>query len=294
MPVNINKHLFTETGTDCNALNVLGTLVHRFPDVGDYLVSVTRNGSPVGERLIVVSEENHSRQASVDLSTIDSGINSNSRDCSCEAEEVQCIRPDGYGVFHVSSGPGGYSTVINPLAERDVQEFDSEELTEYDRFAVVLMRPGTYVMRNLLTDDTGTVDVAYPNPDTERPDDPVTVTCSENGFDPAAVDLVPAQGLVFDIETSSHVQVELKEPHERATEEPNPSSGNRRIRPVSRIQSQLDPGELTVEELKKELDATNRENVLRGFLSKELANKGRKGAIEAIKARIHTVSSSEG
>ena len=38
--VRLNRHLFTETGTDSGALTVLGTVVHRFPDPGDYLVVI--------------------------------------------------------------------------------------------------------------------------------------------------------------------------------------------------------------------------------------------------------------
>lgn len=294
MSININTHLFTETGTDSDALNVLGTLVHRFPDEGEYLVSVTRKDNHVGERLIVVDDEYHSRQATIDLSSIDSELDVADGDCSCEAEEFQCIRPDGYVVFHVASGPGGYSVVVDPLAERDVREFDSGELTEYDRFAATLMRPGTYTMRNHIHDTKGTIEVAYPDPDGDRPDTPVTVTCTDDEFDPAAVDVVPAQGLVFDIEDPSHVQIELEKPHERATEDADGPGAIRSPRPDRGGQSRLSPDELSIDELETELTAINRRRELRSLLLTERAGENRNGAIRAINDRLRELDRSEG
>lgn len=293
MALDINTRLFAETGTDSDALNVLGTLVHRFPDEGEYVASVTRGGDLVGEELLVVDDEYHARQATIDLASVGSPLDDDRPDCTCEGEDYQCIRPDGFGVFHVGRGRGGYSVRIDPLAERDVREFDSGELDEYDRFAAGLLRPGTYVVRNRVQGVTGEVEVAYPDPDADRPDEPVTVTATESGFEPTAVEMVPGQGLVFDVQAPSHLQIELEQPHERATADPDEGAVGRQARADPHDQARVNPDDLSIADLQRELSGMHRRNELRSVLLAERASKNRDGAIEAIRARLEEVSGPE-
>lgn len=300
--LKLNRHLFTETGTDSGALNVLGTLVHQFPDEGDYVVDIMKDGDPVGRRLIVVSDDHHAIQATIDLSSLadgDSGCDCTDM-CSCEAEDYDCIREDGYAVFTVASGAGGYAVQIASLDERDVEEFDGAGLTDYDTFAAVLMRPGTYAMYNRLTGDEGEVTVVYPDPDRGRKAvrEPVEVSIGDGGLDPAAVELHPGQGLVFRIETTARVAIELEEPHERAVEEPTtsttisrrprgPGSGMRRIEP------RFDPGNLSVDELEAELENVRGRAELRALLLAERRDRDRSTAREVIRRRLRDLDRGE-
>lgn len=285
MSTQLNKHLFSATRTASNDLTVLGTLVHRFPDDGDYLVSVSQNGEPVGERLVVVDEEYHSRQATIDLAAVDSAIDQEDRDCGCEGESFHCIRPDGHVTFHVSSGPGGYDVVVDPLAERDVREFEGNELTEYDHFAATLLRPGTYTMRNTLAETEGEITVAYPDPDRDRPSEAARVTASDDGFEPESVDVVPAQGVVFEMDDPARIVVELDEPHEDAREDVSDAGRSQLARDSIRATPSFDPAELTVDEVETELEAVSRRSELRSLLLTERAGENRRGVVRAIRNR---------
>ena len=302
--LRLNRHLFTETGTDSGALNVLGTVVHQFPDEGDYVVEVTREGEPVGRRLLVVSDDYHSVQADFDLAafgpTTAEGADDcdcggvGGRDCDCEGEPYTCIREDGFGVFHVGRGPGGYAVVVDPVGERrEAREFDSTELAEDDTFAAVLMRPGKYVVRNRETGDEGSVTVTYPDPDRGREAvrEPVAVECTDEGFDPAEAELHPGQGLVFTVETPARIQIELVEPHERATDDARPVRVSNPRRPGlaargRRRQSRVDPGDLSTADLKPRLESVTSPLELRAVLAAERRGQNRAGAKRAIARRL--------
>lgn len=292
MSTNMNNHLFTATGTASAALNVLGTLVHRFPDEGEYLVTATREDVLVGETIVVVDEAYHSRQVTLDVSELDDSVEASSGNRSCEAEDVHCIRPDGYGVFHVASGPGEYRVSIESFEERDVHELDSTELSEYDRFAATLMRPGTYTMRNKTQNVSGTIEVAYPDVDAGPgiPEDAVEVTSTAAGFEPATVEVEPTQGIIFDIRDPSHIQIELEEPHERATEDPGRPTQNHPDGPDRSDKVRPDPNELTLEDLVTELSAINRPTQLHAMLTAERTDKNRDEAIRHIKQRLQEVT----
>lgn len=282
--LSLNRHLFTETGTDSGALNVLGTIVHRFPDEGDYLVTARRDGRPVGQRVLVVGEEYHSQAAQIDLGSLEDGGDGCS--CSCEAEDVICIRPDGFGVFHVSRGPGGYHVTVDPLEERDVQELDGAALTEYDTVSATLFRPGRYSIRNDLTDHASTIDVPYPEKGDQRPTEPVRVECDDRGFTEESITVAPAQGLVVEVDTDARIVIELDEPHEEASTDvdetpekgPRPPRGHR-----------IDPRRHDVEDLEKRLDAVERPGELKLMREVERASGNRSKATQAIERRLRDV-----
>lgn len=303
--LRVNRHLFTETGTDSASLNVLGTLVHQFPDEGDYVVEVSRDDQLLGSRLLVVSDEYHAVQADFDLSTFGeprAGTEADDCDCTgpctCEAQEHTCIREDGYAVFYVGRGPGGYTVTVDPVGERrEAREFDSTKLGEDDTFAVVLLRPGTYAVRNPLADAATSVVVTYPDPEKgkEAVRQPVPIECTEDGFEHEreALEVHPGQGLVFDIGTPSRVVVELREPDERATEGGGPGrvrmvnpnrpslSGRRR-----RLRPRVDPTERSVEELESALASVTNVSEVRAVLAAERRGENRSTAVEAIGRRL--------
>lgn len=299
--LRINRHLFTETGTDSGSLNVLGTLAHQFPDEGDYLIEVSRDGRVLGSRLLVVSDEYHALQADFDLSTFGPGAGAGedcdcTGACTCEGQGYDCVREDGYAVFYVGRGPGGYAVTVDPVGERrEAREFDSQELVEDDTFAAVLLRPGTYAAVNRATGDEARVVVTYPDPERgpEAVREPVTVECADDGFDPAGIEIHPGQGLVFRIGTPSRIVIELREPHEKAADDGRPGTvrvANPRRPPLSgsrrTIRPRFDPSELPVDDLEAELRSVTGVTEARAVLAAERRGKDRSTAVDAIRRRL--------
>jgi hypothetical protein len=138
----------------------------------------------------------------------------------------------GYALFTSSRREGSYAIVAEgaargaepkqapgkpaPENQAGAERFDSRRLGPADLFAVTMIRPGTYALTNTLTGAKGRITVAYPTMGREpyRPPAPLTVQCTAQGFAPAAIDLQPAQGIVFRFAVPSHIKIDLVEPND--------------------------------------------------------------------------------
>jgi hypothetical protein len=91
--------------------------------------------------------------------------------------------------------------------------WDSTKLVAGDLYALSIARPGTYSMRNSADGAEATVVVTYPVRGNRayRPAAPVTVRCTERGFEPKEVTLGPLQGLVVQVEAPARVVIDLVE-----------------------------------------------------------------------------------
>jgi len=122
----------------------------------------------------------------------------------------------GYASFTGPPGLANRAVVrrVDASGEQHDVEFDSAELAPEDLFALTLLRPGTYAMRNVLGDHSGRIVVTYPVlSDTRyRPGDPVEVRAGEAGFDPESLEVGPGQGIVFRLGTRSRITVDLVDP----------------------------------------------------------------------------------
>lgn len=289
----LNHYLFKETGTDSGELNVLGTLVHRFPDEGDYMIEVRQGETLVGSRLLAVSDDYHTLQATYDLSAFgDTGECDCGSKCSCEGD-FDCIREDGAAVFHVGSGPGGYSVTVEPVGERrERREFDSGKLVEDDAFSALLLRPGSYTARNTLGDAAAELTVNYPEGRMGAANqDALVVTVTDAGFQPATIEMDPGRGVSFVVETDARIVIELDEPDERASNDPE------RMRPVRRSDridvtsiTPFDPSEITASEIESEVATINTATELRAVLLAERRGNNRKTVARTIRNRIREVS----
>lgn len=289
----LNHYLFEETGTDSAELNVLGTLIHRFPDEGDYVIEVRRGDTLVGSRLLAVSDDYHTLQVTYDLSAFgDTGECDCRPKCSCEGD-FDCIREDGAAVFHVGSGPGGYSVTVDPVGERrERREFDSGELAEDDAFSALLLRPGSYTAKNTLGDASAELTVNYPDGRTGAANqDAIVVTVTDDGFEPAEVEMDPGRGVSFVVETEARIVIELDEPHEKATDDLDrrrPSRRSDRIAVTS--VTPFDPSDHTASEIESEVATINTATELRAVLLAERRGDNRKTVVETIRNRIRDVS----
>lgn len=217
--MSLNTHLFTEIGTDSGAINVLGTVVTPFEDTDTYRLDLFRNGRFITHRTLVVTDDTPANQVNLDLATLPELQQErvHDRDCQCDAHETLEVRENGYLVLYVSQGPGGFAAVAyRPEVNNDEPAFDSRVLDEGAYFSALLLRPGQYVARN--KHNQATYEFAIPRPerpeDLEIPDEPVRVTLSDQGFVADEEVVQPGQGLVFEIQTTARIIINLVESDE--------------------------------------------------------------------------------
>ncbi len=211
---SFDSHLFTQFGLDSAKLTMAASVIHSFGEAGQYRGTVRRGAGPEATFYVSVDKHCAVAQENIDLARIVAGPPNAGDCCGAGGEHRFVVHPKGYVLFHVGGGAGGFSVNVRIASdEPDLPAYDTQrQLLPGDRFAGVLLRPGTYVMRNLLTQAEGELVVAYPvlGKTPNRPS-PVSI---ESGayFEPRRVELVPAQGIVFDIQQAAHIQVELVRP----------------------------------------------------------------------------------
>jgi hypothetical protein len=209
-----DRYLVSQTDLDSGALTRLGVIVHQLSDVGRFEAKVVRAGRSEGSFSVMVSEESHSAQARINLSHPEA----EAKACECGAEHAHEVMPKGYLVLLVSEGPGGHSVLLGPSDDPKATPFDSTRLTGGDRFAITILRPGTYGVSNVLTGAEARIKVAYPRVGRRpsAPPKPVQIACTEQGFVPSEANVRAGQGLVYVCRTSSRIVIRLLEPDDRA------------------------------------------------------------------------------
>jgi hypothetical protein len=218
MKAYINRHIFTQTTLDSAALTQLGAVVRNFPEPSDYLGTIFHQEQPVGRFYLSIDDNCPATQVNVDLATV--GRERSAEGCSDGPSMGRfVVSPEGYVVFHVSRGAGGFAVTLAKAGRRREQTeelFDSRELKLGDLFAVTLIRPGRYSVRNLNTRARGEIVVAYPRIGREpfRPGDPVAIRCTNRAFEPSSIRINAAQGQAYNIQTESptRIKIELVEP----------------------------------------------------------------------------------
>ena len=228
MLTTFDRFLFTQIGLDSGALTMLGTVVHSFREAGEYRGTVRVADRPEATFYVSVDKTCAVAQVNIDLAKL---ISDSAGDADC-CEEIAgprfVVHPKGYAVFHVGSGPGGYSVNVRRADEdRNLKAYDSRELQPGDIFSAVFIRPGTYAIKNLLSKAEGEFTVAYPvvGKTAFRPPPPVNVECGQ-GFDPRSVQLHPSQGINFHVKASARIKIELTRPEDGpGPQEPTGRSG---------------------------------------------------------------------
>jgi hypothetical protein len=224
MKLTFDQNLFTQTGLDSGALNMLGALTHSLSEPGDYRGSVHRGSENIAAFYIVADKNSPVAQANIDLSTLDPSVikapshhldDQGPRCCgdSHSGTTTQfTVNPKGFLVFHVSAGAGGYAVMVRKAAEDpNTTIFNSRELSEGDVFSASIIRPGTYSVENVLTNAKGQIIVAYPRrgETAYRPPGPIVFHCSANEIEPERADLQPGQGINFHFKVRSRIKIEL-------------------------------------------------------------------------------------
>jgi hypothetical protein len=218
--VNIasNPYLFTQIGLDSGMLTMLGSIVHRFNEPGEYRGISLRENVPDAVFYLTVERDRAINQVNIDLATLEQTAAANC--CACGKNHGSPSRghfvlgEQGYAVFHVSAGPGGYAVRVGRAAKEPEQKvFNSTELNDEDLFAATILRPGRYSLRNLVRSDAapGELHVNYPPVGTtpHRAPAPMRVECTPTGFSPSSLEITATQGCVFAPQIPSRIKIEL-------------------------------------------------------------------------------------
>ena len=215
MKTMLDFNVFTQIGLDSSAITLLGTVVHRFAEPGSYRGTVRSGGLPEATFYVSVDPTCAVAELRVDLAKLAGDGSTKESCCAGEAPALHfVVHPRGYAVFHVSSGSGGYSVNVRRADENpEVKAYDTRILQPDDIFAGVLLRPGTYSIRNLLTDASAEAVVVVPvtGRAAYRPPPPVTIEVGRT-IEPRQVPLQPAQGFSMQVKEQAHIRIELVKP----------------------------------------------------------------------------------
>lgn len=170
----VNRHLFGDT-VDSRALTVPAMVFHHMAESGEYSGTVFQGARETGSFRLKVGAG--PGQVNIDLANL---------------APVYEVGAGGYAVFHVSGGSGGFAAVI----AREGYVFDTRKLQAGDLFAVTLMRPGAYTVRNEVTGETARVLVAGAAADSLA----FNITVTDQSMSPQQVEVAGGQGIVFRLE----------------------------------------------------------------------------------------------
>lgn len=214
MNLTFDQNLFTQVSLDSGLLTILGSVIHSFPEPGEYRGSVHKTGGGQAVFYITVDRNSPAAHVNIDLASLREYSDAGQKEC-CDnnPENHFTVNPKGYVVFHVSRGSGGFSVHVRQAVEDPKENvFNSQELGDGDIFSAAIIRPGTYTMSNRKA--KGEIVVSYPEmgKTAYRPPAPIRVQVSPEGFEPAHIELKPGQGLVFDIKATARIVVKLIKP----------------------------------------------------------------------------------
>jgi hypothetical protein len=213
MTAMFDRNLVTQIGLDSGALTMLGAVVHSFREPGQYRGTVRSGDLPEAVFYISVDKSCAVAHATIDLAKLVPATDATP--CRPPPGDLRfLVHPKGFVLFNVSGGPGGYSVNVRRATEDpEVKAYDSRRLEPGDVFSGVLFRPGTYSIRNLLSQATAEASVAYPvvGDTAYRPPAAAVAQCAET-IEPHRIELQPMQGLNFEIKVPARIRIELTAP----------------------------------------------------------------------------------
>lgn len=214
--LNLDPNLFAQTGLDSGALTMLGAVVNRFDEPGEYRGTVRRGDSIETVFYLSVDRESPVAAADIDLARLAGSLPDRpgaEEACCCpsETEARFSVNPRGFVLFRVSGGKGGYSVNLRRAdPSQDTRVFNSTMLDDGQIFTARILRPGRYTVTNTRGDTRAELVVGTPPKPFSgyRPPEPLRITVGEGGFDPERIALEPAQGLIFECRTPSRIVIE--------------------------------------------------------------------------------------
>jgi hypothetical protein len=220
----LNAEFIRQVSFDSASPGGSSSVLHRFDEPGEYVVSFVRDEQIVQRAALTVrkvepTDREVPTQVEFDLTAL-SRPAPKEVCCPVDTRIVDefgsrfSVKAGGYASFTASKPQGAYLIRAERVAEGEkYRTFRSEHLEGADLFAVTLIRPGTYSVDNLVGGAQSKIRVAYPVVGTKpyRPPPPVTIECTESGFSPSLTDLQPAQGVVYKFKTPSRIKIRLEQ-----------------------------------------------------------------------------------
>lgn len=202
--VVVNAFLFDQTSFDSAGLTPLATIHHPLLTDGVYDGTVIRDGTEVGGISITVNPTSSIMQLELDLGTI--GKHSYMGGSRRVPEYVV-----GYGAYLtlcVKQDSGCYSFKLWNRATGAIEQ-DSGTLQSGDLFAVVLLRPGSYTVREELSGTEVELEVTQILAgDTSAIPEPLQIDIATIGSEANMVSS-PGQSIVFQASSSARITIEM-------------------------------------------------------------------------------------
>ena len=203
MSTKINSHLVKTKNIASYPLGVLGSIAHPVTKEGVYLGTIKFKKQTVAKFKLVVDSDVKQTQLDIDFAN----LHRQSQRKATEQIMEYKLNPEGYLMFFVSSGPGGYHVVMDKLTAnkpKPTRVFDNKSLSEGDLFILTLLRPGRYEVFEKRSKTVSKVTVAYPKV-TKMPFSPgvaVNIELPKSGFGSKskALKIDPGQGIVLQIQ----------------------------------------------------------------------------------------------
>ena len=226
LKTTLDPNLYTQIGLDSGSLTMLGTIVHQLCEPGEYRGALHLGADVKAVFSITADPTSPIAQVTVDLAGLEKkqageAPTGEEGPCGCGGKGTSggdryTVNPRGYVLFHVQSGTGGYYVHLRRIdAAQNDKGYDTRTLKNGDAFTAMILRPGTYSIRNTLNKSKAEAVVHYPKIGDKRytPPAPVRIECNANGFDTKGrVELGVGQGLVFNARADSRIEIKLEKP----------------------------------------------------------------------------------
>lgn len=234
MKAFINTHALSAERFDSARLTVLAMIAHPLSQTGTYSGTILAGEIEMGRFMIETRPEHPLTQINLDLAKTLPRISASDRQPAAYK-----LKTGGYLMLLVSEGPGGFRVRLERAADekkardKSGSVFDSARLGKGDLFLVTPLRPGKWRMSEPGRGAEGTMTVAYPvlGKTPHRPDGPVRIKLADRAFEPAKVQIGPAQTVVFEIDAEPvSVVVTLSAPDDGKPDRRPPPDVRRRVR----------------------------------------------------------------
>ena len=202
------SNMLITTNFDSAPLSGLASITHPLREPGHWrLEAHGPRRVPIRTVDIVLRDGGQARVA------VDLGHPTQDTDC-CTAIE-QLLTPGGMINLHDASARGGGFALLFRGSERD-PFWDSRVLEPGDHFACMPLRPGRYLLTNLLSNARSSLRVNYPDPRNTAQglrlaSGPLHAKVGR-AIAPDELRIDPGQALVFAIEAECHLAATLEEP----------------------------------------------------------------------------------